>query len=239
MKSGNSTKHHVPSILWLLATAQLARIRKNAADFGWPAALQAAAQSAIKRFALLRVLQCVQVCEVEPDYLAIDPRFEHGFLDTAALRRFGSDPRYDLSPQFLDEALAKGDQCYGITDGDRLVSFGWYSAMPTKISDDLRICFDQRYVYMYKGFTDPDYRGQRLHACGMTLALKRFRERGAKGLVSYVDSTNFDSLRSCYRMGYSDVGKIYCLRAADHYWIHADAGCRRVGVALHEMYVTA
>ncbi|HEX3765867.1 MAG TPA: GNAT family N-acetyltransferase [Kofleriaceae bacterium] len=238
MKSGNSTNHRNPWISRLLATGQLARVRKNAVDFGWPAALHAAAHGAIKRFAFVRVLQCVQVCEVDADYLALDPRFEHGFLDTDTLRRFSADPRYDLAPEFLDEASAKGDQCYGILDGDRLVSFGWYSMVPTKISDDLRFCFDQRYMYMYKGFTDPDYRGQRLHARGMTLALHRFRERGARGLVSYVDTTNFDSLRSCYRMGYSDVGKIYCLRAADHYWIHADAACRSVGVAVEEMTVT-
>ena len=85
---------------------------------------------------------------------------------------------------------------------------------------------------MYKGFTDPGYRGQRLHALGMTSALKQFRERGATGLVSYVYATNFDSLRSCYRMGYTDVGQIYCLRAGGIYWIHPDAGCRKAGVSL-------
>jgi ribosomal protein S18 acetylase RimI-like enzyme len=239
MTNGNPTKHRNRSTRWPFTTARLARIRKNAVDFGWPATLQAVAQGAVNQFALLRVLQCVQVSDVDPDYLAIDSRFQHGFLDIATLQRFSSDPRYDLTPQFLDDALAKGDRCYGIIDGDRLASFGWYSAMPTKISNDLWFCFDQRYVYMYKGFTDPSYRGQRLHARGMTLALGRFRDRGAKGLVSYVDATNFASLRSCYRMGYSDVGKIYCLRAADHYWIHADAGCRRVGVALQEKTVRA
>ncbi len=239
MKNEAQTRHRNAASAWPFTAARLARIRKNAADFGWPAALQAVAQGAVNRFTLLRVLQCVQVSEIDPDYLAIDSRFQHGFLDPATLQRFSSDPRYDLPAQFIDEALAKGDQCYGIIDGDRLASFGWYSAMPTKISNDLRFCFDQRYVYMYKGFTDPSYRGQRLHARGMTAALGRFRDRGAKGLVSYVDTTNFDSLRSCYRMGYSDVGKIYCLRAADHYWIHADAGCRRVGVALQEMNVSA
>jgi GNAT superfamily N-acetyltransferase len=208
------------------------RIRKNAVDFGWPAALQAVAQGAVNRVVFFRVLKCVQVSEIDPKYLAIDPRFEHRFLDESTLRYFSDDPRYDLSSQFLDEVLGKGDQCYGILEGDRLASFGWYSAEPTKISEELRFCFDSRRVYMYKGFTDPDYRGQRLHALGMTWALKRFRERGADGLVSYVDSTNFDSLRSCYRMGYQDVGQIYCLRAGDHHWLHADAGCRKLGVSL-------
>lgn len=208
------------------------RIRKAAADFGWPAALQTVARGAVNRVVFFRVLKCVQVSEIDTRYLTIDSRFHHRFLDEATLRGFAGNPTYDLSPSFLDEALAKGDQCYGILDGDRLASFGWYSTEPTKISDDLRFHFDKRYVYMYKGFTDPEYRGQRLHAIGMTWALKLFRERGAEGLVSYVDANNLDSLRSCYRMGYRDIAQIYCLRAADRYWIRADASCREFGLSL-------
>jgi ribosomal protein S18 acetylase RimI-like enzyme len=235
MKNQIMTEHRDGSNPWRLTTDPLARLRKTADDFGWPAALQAAAQGAINRIAFFRVLKCIQVSEVDPRYLAIDPRFQHGFLDEATLRRFSDDPRYDLSPEFLGEALAKGDECYGILEGDRLASFGWYSAVPTRISDNLRFCFDRRYVYMYKGYTDPDYRGQRLHALGMTSALEQFRGRGADGLVSYVYATNFDSLRSCYRMGYTDVGQIYCLYAGGHYWIHADASCRKAGVSLEAL----
>lgn len=235
MKNRNSTNHHNDTTSWLRLAARLARIRKTTIDFGWPAALHAVVQRAVNRIAFFRVLKCVRVSEADPRYLAIDPRFQHGFLDEATLQRFSDDPRYDLSPRFLDEALAKGDRCYGILEGDRLASFGWYSAVPTRIADDLRFCFDRRYVYMYKGFTDPDYRGQRLHAHGMTSALRQFLDSGAEGLVSYVDATNFDSLRSCYRMGYMNVGQIYCLRASDQYWIHVDAGCRRLGVSLEAL----
>jgi hypothetical protein len=232
MKNQSPTKHRNESTPWQFTTAQLGRIRRTAGDFGWSAALQAMAQGAVNRLTFFRILKCIQVSEVDPGYLAIDPRFQHGFLDNAILRRFSGDPRYDLSPEFLDEAQAKGDRCYGLLEGDRLASFGWYSTMPTKISDDLRFYFGPRHMYMYKGFTDPDYRGQRLHALGMTSALKQFREDGSEGLVSYVEATNFDSLRSCYRMGYTDVGQIYCLRAHDHYWIHADASCRRAGISV-------
>src|ERR1041385_2343744 len=165
----------------------LTRISKSAADFGWPAALQAVAQGAVNRVVLFRVLKCVQVSEVDPKFLEIDPRFEHRILDANTLRRFSAIPKYGLPSSFLDEALAKGDECYGILDGYRLATFGWYSFDPTMISDDLRLHFDPSHVYMYKGFTDPDYRGQRLHAIGMTWALKLYRERGSKGLVSYVD----------------------------------------------------
>src|SRR5262245_19562718 len=103
----------------------LTRLRKAAADFGWPAALQTVARSAVNCVVFFRVLKCVQVSDVDPKYLAIDSRFHHGFLDDQTLLGFADEPKYDLSPSFLDEAFAKGDRCYGILDGDRLASFGW------------------------------------------------------------------------------------------------------------------
>jgi len=57
------------------------------------------------------------------------------------------------------------------------------------------------YVYMYKAFTVERYRGQRLHAIGVTQSLVRFGSMGYRGLLCYVESNNFDSLKSSYRMG--------------------------------------
>jgi hypothetical protein len=44
--------------------------------------------------------------------------------------------------------------------------------------------FDKAYMYMYKGYTHPNYRGQRLHAIRMTWALLACLERGFTGLIS-------------------------------------------------------
>jgi GNAT superfamily N-acetyltransferase len=210
----------------------LSRIRKTAGDFGWSAVLGSVARGAVNRVVFFRELKCVTIRDVDPTYLAIDPRFHHGFLDEPALRRFSGEPPYDLSAPFLDEALANGDECYAILDGDRLASFGWYSRVTTKVTHQIVFQFDRRHVYMYKGYTDPAYRGRRLHAIGMTWALQRFRERGADGLISYVDASNFDSLRSCYRMGYRDIGHMYYMHAAGRSWMHTDAACRRFGASL-------
>ena len=68
--------------------------------------------------------------------------------------------------------------------------------------------FSPEYVYMYKGFTHPNYRGQRLHAIGMNLALQEYLDRGYRGLVSYIESNNFSSLKSAYRVGYRDFGRV-------------------------------
>jgi hypothetical protein len=86
--------------------------------------------------------------------------------------------------------------------------------------------FDDRYIYMYKGFTHVEHRGQRLHAIGMTRALEAYLARGYKGIVSYVEWNNFASLRSCYRMGYTGFGSIIVARILGRYIIHASSGCK-------------
>jgi hypothetical protein len=80
---------------------------------------------------------------------------------------------------------------------------------------------------MYKGFTDPRHRGQRLHAIGMTRALQHYRSAGYRGIVSYVESTNFDSLKSCFRMGYAMFGSVYMVKLFGHWLTFSSPGCWR------------
>jgi hypothetical protein len=180
--------------------------------------------------AYVRVLQAISVSRVDEAFFLVEPRYEHGFLDEPALRSFARDDVYDLSERFLDEALARGDRCYAIVDDGRLASFGWYARRATPLEGGLFLHFDPRSVYMYKGFTHREYRGRRLHAIGMTRALSQVLEEGAAGIVSYVDATNESSLRSCYRMGYEDVGRIYVARLLGRSFALADAGCRARGI---------
>jgi hypothetical protein len=79
---------------------------------------------------------------------------------------------------------------------------------------------------MYKGFTDKRYRGQRLHAIGMTRALQHYLDTGYRGIVSYVESTNFDSLKSCFRMGYEVFGSVYVLQLFGRYFTLSSPGCK-------------
>ena len=144
------------------------------------------------------------------------------------LREFAKNPDYELSGSFLDQALAKGDECYGFLDGEALAAYGWYSNKPTETEwPGLVLTFNDQYIYMYKGFTHVNYRGQRLHAIGMLRALEAYLARGHRGIVSYVEWNNFSSLRSCYRMGYADFGNVYATRVFNHYFVHSDAGCKR------------
>ena len=87
----------------------------------------------LNKFLLFRILRGVHLPEVNPDYLDCPDGFTGGFLSEAQLRRYARDARNELDSDFLDEALAKGDRCYGILKDGQLASYSWYSLRPTRI----------------------------------------------------------------------------------------------------------
>jgi hypothetical protein len=183
-----------------------------------------------------KVLKGVRIDQVNPEFLESDARFRWESLSEATLRDVTrGHPEYEISERFLRESFAKGDECYGFLDGDVLASYGWYSNQPTAIdAPGIVLHFDQRHIYMYKGYTHVKYRGQRLHAVGMTRALQAYLAQGYRGLLSYVEWNNFASLSSCYRMGYQDIGNLYLVRLFGRYFTFADRGCGKYGFRLED-----
>jgi hypothetical protein len=184
----------------------------------------------VNRIVPFKILRGVQVAKPDPAFVATPPHYTPSFLARHELEHFADDSATEMSRPFVDEALRNGGECYAIRDGQTLAAYGWYSTRPTPIHPpELVLHFDDSYVYMYKGFTDKRYRGQRLHAVGMTRALQHYLGAGHRGIVSYVESTNFDSLKSCFRMGYRVFGSVYVLRIFGRYFAWASLGCDAFG----------
>jgi len=204
--------------------AKLETVLRKVRRHGVRATGYEAAIRALGAFAEFKILRGVFVDRPDPAFL--DCLGNVMKVRAAALRRFAADPANELSQEFLREAAARGDQCYAICDGERLAAYGWYAFVTTPIGlPGLLLHYRPGYVYMYKGFTHDDYRGQRLHAIGMTRALRHYMASGYKGIVSYVESTNFDSLKSCFRMGYAVFGSVYVAKLFGRYWSLATPGC--------------
>ena len=185
---------------------------------------------ALNAVMVFKILRGVAVERPDPAYLTCPAGYTSAFLTEGAVRAFARNPEYEMSETFVEEALGKGDRCFAICDGFVLSAYGWYAAAPTRIDPpELELRFSDRYVYMYKGFTDPRYRGQRLHAIGMTLALQHFLSQGYRGLVSYVESNNFDSLKSVFRMGYFQFGSVYVVKAFGRCFTLSSRGCHAFG----------
>lgn len=150
---------------------------------------------------------------------SLDPRFVTPVLPGGYDGRFLSRAEASALPEqfgtvltraFVDTALAKGDDVFTIFDGATCAAFGWYSRRPTIIRDDLELRFDPRWVYMYHGYTRPEYRGERLHALGIARAVAACVEDPAvKGIISITEGANYRTYSSVSRLGFTFRGTIY------------------------------
>ena len=163
----------------------------------------------------------------------VDPEgLQMRFLTRDEVIEYSSNPKYNLTNDFLDRSLKNGDHCLAILDGNTIASYGWYSTKPTKVTGEFQLNFRNDWVYMHHGFTNPDYRGKRLHAIGMAKATETFTEKGYKGLVSIVASENAASLKSTRRLGYVETGKLYLFARMNRYLVIQSFAAKKSGVFL-------
>ncbi|NOG43914.1 MAG: GNAT family acetyltransferase [Calditrichaeota bacterium] len=195
--------------------------------FGYPALYHSIKYSCINKLHFYKELQGMTVTmdSLDPKYLEGNEKYTYRFLTNEELKEYSKDENNFISPEFLEHAIEKGDYCYAVLDGDVLASYGWYSAKPTEINEELSLHFDDSWIYMFKGYTSLDYRGQRLHAIGMARSLKAFAEKGFKGIISYVETNNYASLRSCERMGYKNFGKVCIKKTRRGFRINPEESC--------------
>ena len=179
-----------------------------------------------------RIFKAMKIEAANPDFFGSKEPLQWRFLDKSQLFELARNPNNGLAESFVQSALEKGDECYGALDGEALACYGWYSNKPTEIDNGLTLHFNPDYTYMYNGFTHPKYRGKRLHAIGMNRALREYLRRGFKGLISCVESHNFSSLQSVYRLGYQDIGRVVVLKIGSHPLMHTSRGCREHGLFL-------
>jgi hypothetical protein len=209
-------------------------LRENVGKYGVPATLYDIECRLINKLVQFQILEgmVVRLEDVKDPRLFEAPGFEARFVGEDELAEFAKDGAHGFSTDFLRQACARGDRCYALFDGDALAACGWYSNVPTLIDEHFVLHFDPAFTYMYNGYTAPAYRGKRLHAVGMCRALRAVTEEGGRGLVSWVLSNNFASLRSVARMGYRIFGRAYLLRAGDYSFTYSTPGCRDYGFAV-------
>jgi len=177
---------------------------------------------------------------VAPEFLeGVDERDERWrFLSRDELEQFGAAlPELCLDRDFIAEAIDRGDRCYGFVVDGTLATYGWYSTRPTpmepRLLPGLMGQFNSSYVYFYKAFTAPAYRGMHLHGIGMARAMKVYVEAGSSAIISYVEAINHAALKSCKRIGCRDFGTVLILKVGSRYLTHATSGCRHYGIQLN------
>lgn len=139
-----------------------------------------------------------------------DSRFTFRFLSADEVATFAKDPSYFIDPSLVDGVRSGHEVCFAALEEDRLAAFGCYTLgfVSPEQAAGAAMSFPADVAYMSYGFTHPDFRGARLHGFIMGLALQELAKRGITKLVSIVAWTNWASLKSCWRLGYINLGNM-------------------------------
>jgi hypothetical protein len=208
-------------------------IRSIFTHHGLVRSIEALSIGGVNKVALFTSLKFMKLEFQRSEWLNSPACYYGQVLSEDILRGYADRPEYELPHNFLDQAFAKGDECYGYFAGNVLVHYDWFSRKDTKTKwRGLEVRIHPHYVYSYKGFTHSQHRGKGLFSMGLTRALGVYKSQGYKGLVGYAEGVNYNSQKSLVHTGYSQIGTIYVFGMYDSYWIHSTSECDRFGVSL-------
>jgi hypothetical protein len=167
--------------------------------------------------------------------MTLDASYSLRELTEPDLLAYVGDPVLGFTRDFLSNAFASGDTCFGILHNDRLVAYRWYAfsgATPCESGLTMTYAFPGR-VYSYKSLTDPRYRGRRLQNYLMQRVDPLLIQRGYDHTIGYVGLYNTSSLRHLTRArDLTYTGFIAYTTFLRRNLVVATPGVRRQGIAM-------
>ena len=129
-----------------------------------------------------------------PKYPSTLPGITYRVIQTDELLGASSDPQLDLSRDFVEAAIERGDIAFGAFDGSVLVSYVWRSVSAAPHKKNVWVRVSRPYCYAYKSYTRRSYRGQRIspgvHLCSDAGMLRH----GYQYRAGFVEISNWASL---------------------------------------------
>ncbi|NOY28754.1 MAG: hypothetical protein GXP28_00840 [Planctomycetes bacterium] len=156
------------------------------------------------------------------------------FLTPEEVQEFSADPSNLLDESFADRLEGGQHFCFAAlssspSKGRRLAAYAWFA--PHRVDAEcnqgrhkntgVNFSYPDHVVFMYKGFTHPDFRGRGLYGMVNGLAIRAFSDRGITHILSTMDWTNVSARRSCCRLGFSELGLV--VRWGWGRWMHTHA----------------
>jgi RimJ/RimL family protein N-acetyltransferase len=121
-------------------------------------------------------------------------------VERAELVRLSGDPALGISAKFLRTIDERNDHCFAAFFGDTVVSYVFFApTSPTAIDRHLSFQFPDGWLYVYKAFTVPAWRGKGLLPHLMFEAMRCLNRRD---FVTLVMSENHGSRRAFERCGF-------------------------------------
>ena len=209
----------------------LAKVREDARRWGLLRALNALLMKALRcTLGLDLVVVVWRRAQPEPLPIALPAGIDVRVATRAELLAACADPVLELTPEFVEQALDKGDLCVAAFVGERIVAYTWRAFSPTPDRPGLWVAFDRPGVrYGYKSLTRPEYRGQHLIAVVSVFADPIAIARGYPEAISFVESDNYASLHASRRFGNQTAGYAGFLRWRGRYYPFRSPGAKRHG----------
>jgi hypothetical protein len=168
------------------------------------------AKRVLARWVWLETYRCLRLPWDEAQAAADDAApqaLEFRPVERSELLGYGARGEHDFSPPFLQGLASRDDLCYGAFASGQLVAYCFFAVMPTAIDAQLRFHFPERWIYVYKAFTHPSWRGRRLQPRLFVRALPQVGQwakgmREPLGFVTLVAGDNTPSLSAFARIGF-------------------------------------
>jgi hypothetical protein len=160
---------------------------------------------------------CMRLPWPDPAEAAASAPFEVRVLDRSDLARYSRETLYEISARFLEGIAARDDLCVAAFSGSQLVSYRFFALQATDIDAHLRFQFPPGWIYAYKAFTHPAWRGRRLHREVFLRSLPQVSRwlpgsRAPLGFVTLVLSDNAASAKALARVGFEPFTSFAVLR---------------------------
>lgn len=142
-------------------------------------------------------------------------RFEFRRLTSDDIVRYAKDPTKDLDATMASRLDFGLDFCFGAFDQSELVSYCWVALQNIEPEHNkgseagTALAFDSDTAYVYKAFTCPQWRGQKIFPRVLGFAFHELSGIGAKRFVSTTGSENGSANRVFWRSGFRSIGKVW------------------------------
>ncbi len=184
----------------------LTQLKTLARHVGWPRAIAAKGSRKLLDLAHVRVYHVratpIDVERAPPPLAGI----RIAPMDRDALLAASRRPELAMPPEFVRAALDNGDVAWGAWDGDRLVSYVWRTLSAAPHRDGILVRVAKPYCYIYKAYTLPEYRGQRLMPAIVLRSDPHFAGLGYTHRASFIHACNLASLQSARSLGSRFLG---------------------------------
>lgn len=137
-------------------------------------------------------------------------------VDRTELARLSDDAACGISQKFLCGIERMPDLCFGAFAGEALVSYVFFApASPIAIDARLQFEFPADWIYVYKAFTRPDWRGKRLL---QQVFVQGMSDLGPHRFVTLVVAGNQASRKALERCGFQPMQRFPVWRVLSRPW---------------------